>query len=323
MKIFFNFSERYIEMLSETGLEGEDITSLVLSSGGPRAFPAVTTCLEMLVLQKKLRLSNIRNVRGTSAGAAVALAIAIGMTISELRQECSVALAHASDVNFHFSNLFACFGVASLENIHKCLVEMLHSKGLNPGTTFAELKQHTGRALCTIATNAMDGNSVVYSTLRTPNLSVIEAVLASMAIPFMLAPRKLSVGAQTILCVDGALCNPFPLIVPGEPDLNTKTTLGIRITTMKPTQTTTDVNTLEFIQYASNLASMMFSKFEQSDTYDYFVITIECKMRGTGFHLPKAFITAIETTAALATARASQNIKSFEYGNVDRATQTP
>ena len=152
--------------------------------------------------------------------------------------------------------------------------------------------------------------------------SVIEAVLASMAIPFMLAPRKLLLGTQTILCVDGALCNPFPLVVDGEPDLNIRETLGIRITTMKPTQTTTDVNTLEFIQYASNLASVMFSKFEQSQTYEFFVITIECKMRGTGFHLPKAFITAIETTAALATARASQSIKSFECGNVDRATQT-
>ena len=65
----------------------------------------------------------------------------------------------------------------------------------------------------------------------------------------------------------------------GEPDLNIRETLGIRITTMKPTQTTTDVNTLEFIQYASNLASVMFSKFEQSQTYEFFVITIECKMR--------------------------------------------
>ena len=308
--------------MSDVKLEGGDISSLVLSSGGPRAFPAVTTCLEMLIMQKKLRLSNIRHVRGTSAGAAVALAIAIGMTISELRQECSIALAHASEVNFHISNLFACFGVASLENIHKCLVDMLHSKGLHPGTTFAELKQHTGRSLCTVATNAMDGNSVVCSTLRTPNLSVVEAVLASMAIPFMLAPRKLYIKEQAILCVDGALCNPFPLVVPGEPDLNIKNTLGIRITTMKPTQTTTDVNTLEFIQYASNVASMMFSKFEESGTYEYFVITIECKMRGIGFHLPKAFVTAIETTAALATARASQSIISFEYGNVDCATQT-
>ena len=66
--------------MSDPQIEGGKIRSLVLSSGGPRAFPAVTTCLEMLIVQKKLRLSNIRNVRGTSAGAAVALAIAIGMT---------------------------------------------------------------------------------------------------------------------------------------------------------------------------------------------------------------------------------------------------
>ena len=42
--------------MSDPQIEGGKIRSLVLSSGGPRAFPAVTTCLEMLIVQKKIEV---------------------------------------------------------------------------------------------------------------------------------------------------------------------------------------------------------------------------------------------------------------------------
>jgi predicted acylesterase/phospholipase RssA len=306
---------------------GSDVCCLVLSSGGARAFPVMIACMEMLLVQRKLKLENIRVVRGTSAGAAVALAIALRMNIKELREECTHALTTAGTVSFHPPNLFTKFGGSSHEGIAQGLSDMIKRKGADPSLTFRQLYEKTSCSLCTVATNAIDGTPIICSLKQTPNARVLDAVLASMAIPFMLSPYRFKLDPSQLsterLCVDGALTYPYPVAVPGEDELSRSQTIGIRVLTLRSVQNPKmDLASLDFMTYAANMTSMLFAKFEQTDTAGFFTIQVECPMRGTGFHLAQSTILTLEAAALLATSRASNSIQSIETGLVSIATQT-
>lgn len=308
-------------------LQGDEISTLVFSSGGPRAFPVMASCLEMLIVQRKLDLRNITVVRGTSAGAAMALAICLRMTIRELREECNRAVHASSSISFHPSTLFTTFGGSSHGAISNGLAEMMERKGIMRSSTFSELKKRTRCDLCTVATNAIDGQPVIFSAKSTPNASVLDAVVASMAIPFMLEPCRLKLDnadpSTECLCVDGALTYPYPVTIPCEEELEKTRTLGIQILTARSIQNAkTDLATLDFVTYASNMASMLFAKFERCDPSGFVTIQVECPFRGTGFHLAQSNITALEAAAMLATSKMSSYIQEIDTHFVSKSTQT-
>jgi hypothetical protein len=70
------------------------------------------------------------------------------------------------------------------------------------------------------------------------------------------------------------------------------------------------------------MTSILFAKFEQTDTAGFFTIEVECPMRGTGFHLAHSTILTLEAAALLATSRSSVAIQEIETGFANMATQT-
>lgn len=86
-------------------LHAGDIDTLVFSAGGVRALVAHTTVLEELTAQCRLDLATIRTVVGTSAGALIALCVALRMPVATIREECATALCAVNSIDFHVTNL--------------------------------------------------------------------------------------------------------------------------------------------------------------------------------------------------------------------------
>ena len=82
------------------------------------------------------------------------------------------------------------------------LQALLHMARLNPYTTFAEFHRHCGgRRLTVHATRLRDGACVAFNHETSPDVFVVDAVLASSSVPFVFTP----VDIGGVLYVDGAL----------------------------------------------------------------------------------------------------------------------
>lgn len=309
--------------LSSMKIRADLIDTIVLSSGGPRAFPAFIACIEMLQTQRKLRLSEICRLRGTSAGAIVAFSLAIGLSIYELREQCARALDLTKNMDMHVSNLFTQLGLASSDAVRECVVNALRKRGIPEAISFNDLLKRTGRELCVVATDASNGSQIVFSPSQTPNVVVADGVVASASIPFLMAPHKVHVNGAEIYCVDGAIVSPYPVVLAGERELSRERTLGVRILTMKPKPAAQPAPPEPGI-YFWNLASILFAKFEETADHEYVTVDITLPITSaTGLSVQPTQQAQIEAMSAIATARVANHIDAFECEQFANAsTQT-
>jgi NTE family protein len=151
---------------------------------------------------------SFRAVAGTSAGAIVASLIAAGYSASELRQILS-----AQDFRTFRDGLpgiryllaWKRLGFHKGDEFHRWIAEHLSLKlkgRRNESPRFSELK----KPLTVIATDVVRQQVKVFSTRRTPDFVVADAVRMSMSIPFFFIPVPL--GKELI--VDGGVLSNFP-----------------------------------------------------------------------------------------------------------------
>ncbi|MEO1776985.1 MAG: patatin-like phospholipase family protein [Pseudomonadota bacterium] len=206
------------------------IATLVFSGGGMRAGPLYAGCLARLVqelpdLDYTSRHCTIRRVRGVSMGAIVALFVAMRVAPEEL---CAFAMEVPNEafMRWDFQNLLTHYGFNRAEGVQALLTSLMQTHLRNPDPTFAALLEITGIALEVVATDVERQSAVVFSPEATPQQRVSEAVLASTAIPFFFAPRRIvtAVDARPHCCIDGAVTLNYP-----QHGLDPATALGFHV----------------------------------------------------------------------------------------------
>lgn len=168
----------------------------------------------------------IRDVSGTSMGAFFCLAFALKIPIETLE---SFIYKNCKDSTFgkipltSFLNLIDTFGIGSsldyLEIIRDYIKETFNQDDL----TFLELSKKTGVNLYISTTRINDGSNVNFNINTTPNISVIEAVAASMCVPFLSKPIVI----DGYYYIDGYLTDNFPIDVFN--DINKDHILGVAV----------------------------------------------------------------------------------------------
>jgi len=185
----------------------ESIKYIVLSGGGIHGLCHigalyVFTCLFPSIYE-------FHGYAGVSIGSFVSLCLVCRVPISTIvnhfkTYEQSVTGLNVSFFNFE-KNKGLCDGYHPLDKLVKDTLCRI-----GPDTmTFKELFDRTGKQFIVGATNLCTSSIWYFDHTRTPNTSVLSAVLASMAMPMILAP--INIDGQ--LFIDGGVCINFPFHV--------------------------------------------------------------------------------------------------------------
>lgn len=199
-----------------------NIENLVFEGGGVKGMAYVGA---YQILEEKKLLSNLKRCAGASAGAIIATLIAADFTSKELDKimRTSNFNEFLDDSWFPPTNiwrLFKKFGWHKGKAFENWFKEVLKQKG-QQDATFATFQ---GKELYLIGTDVGAQKIIVFSKEVTPNMKIVEAVRASMAIPLVFTGVK---KGKTLL-VDGGVYSNYPLNLFDKKTKNKKT-LGFRV----------------------------------------------------------------------------------------------
>jgi predicted acylesterase/phospholipase RssA len=192
------------------------IESLVFSSGGVRGISYIGAVAELVRLNV-VQLQRVRQYIGTSVGALVACLFALGYTPDELTP---VAMTpQRRFVSFDLAYFIYNWGLSSQHELLHFIATMVDAK-LGAGATLGDLLRRRGVLLRVCITNLTENRAEYPCPITTPNMTIVDAVAMSCALPPLFAP----IWRNGCLYVDGALIDSFPTH-----GLNPLTTLGLKL----------------------------------------------------------------------------------------------
>lgn len=194
----------------------------------------------------------IRDVSGTSMGAFFALAFALKIPIEQLEQmiykvckDKNIATVSPSS----FINIMDNYGVGCSLNYLIDIKQFIKDNYNQDDMTFLELSKKTGVNLYVSATNINNTKNTNFNVNNTPNISIIDAVAASMCVPLLSKPIII----DGYYYIDGYLTDNFPLEI--FKDIPREQILGVAVNVendylIPPIEKGTE---LSFINYIVNI----------------------------------------------------------------------
>lgn len=199
-------------------------STLVLSGG---AFRGALFLGALKYVEEKQPLKSINTLIGSSSGSIVSFLLALDYSVTETHELCKKAaeayLAQPIDID-NILNMFQVMGIDDGELLESWLSECLHSKKQVKDMTFIDFAKSTGKDLIICASNLTKKDVSYFSVDDSPHVSVIKAIRASIAVPFVFTPVLL----DNELYVDAGIFNNFPMERRYKSVL--KDTLGLTIT---------------------------------------------------------------------------------------------
>lgn len=176
---------------------------MVLGPGGVKGF-LLLGCL-MRLFQNDY-LDQVNHWVGVSAGAAISLLIVAGYNIGEIIEMCLEIDLIEDVLAINLDQAGQKLGLLQNKTVETKIKTSLESR-YNHVPTLKELFTRTNIDL-TLVTFNIDTVEPVFLNHKThPNLSALEAAMMSMAVPFLIQPRKYN--GQTY--IDGAVGAPYPV----------------------------------------------------------------------------------------------------------------
>jgi len=152
----------------------------------------------------------IRNVSGNSMGAFFVMAFALKIPIERLEKIIYKVCNDPKLTKINgeaFLNIIDTYGLGSSLNYFDDIREFIKETYQQDDLTFIELSKKTGVNLFVSATRVNDGSNVIFNVNDTPDISIIDAVAASMCVPFLSKPILI----DGYYYIDGYLTNNFPI----------------------------------------------------------------------------------------------------------------
>ena len=155
---------------------------------------------------------HIKNASGTSMGAFFCLAFALKIPIDRL-EEIVLKSINNPDVRFvstsKILNIITDLGINDSKLYLSGIKEYIKEKYDMDDITFIELSKLTGVNVYVSTTKINDGANYIFNVNDTPNISVLDAIAASMCIPLISKPVKIDDNYY----VDGCITNNLPFNV--------------------------------------------------------------------------------------------------------------
>ena len=182
------------------------IRNIVFSGAGTRIFLFMGF---LKYIEENYSFKNVKTFAGTSSGSIVSLVKVLGYTAKEL-EELLLKIDFKKFNNIDSESIMDFFdnhGLGNTDYFEKVFRIMIKKKVDNDDITFKDLYRVTNKKLIIVATNLNKRKTVFFNYKDTPNIPVIDAVLASLSIPIVFKPRKINGD----IYVDGAVTNNFAM----------------------------------------------------------------------------------------------------------------
>lgn len=185
----------------------KDITPeiLVFSGGGSLGYAHIGV---LSYLEKSNRLKKVHTYAGNSIGAIMAFFCTMGVKSKALWDIFNqFNMEDVLSGEFNIDMLTNLWGIEDGELIEAFMVDVMSEYGFDPFITMKDLQKKTSLNLIVVATRSDTMEANYFSATTTPNVLVLDAVRASISIPFLFTPKK--IGEH--LYFDGFLSDNFPL----------------------------------------------------------------------------------------------------------------
>lgn len=176
--------------------------TLIISGGGSSGIAMLGSLYSYLYHNRCIDLNQIETFSGTSIGATIAFLLSIGFTPIELAGWIFETKLWEKFVVFDIFRLVNGRGAFSLALLQEELEKMILVK-LNFLPTFSDLEKNF---MC-VSFDYDRKNLVYFSNKTTPTMNVIDAIIASCAIPYMFAPYLIN----GFVHIDGGILDNFPI----------------------------------------------------------------------------------------------------------------
>lgn len=173
--------------------------ALVFSSGGSRGIAHLGALAE---LEQRYDLSKTRCFVGTSSGAIAACVACLGLRARDVFDACVVPFQYEKQLTLHL--LTQKFGLDSGESLSKFIASIVPD-----ALTFRDVYMESGHVLSIIGTNITKSSIAIFDPIRTPDMSIRDALRISCSIPLLFT----AVERDGDVFVDGAMTSAFPVSV--------------------------------------------------------------------------------------------------------------
>lgn len=184
------------------------IKNLVISGGGPIMFQIISAIQE-LERKKYLNMNNIESIYGTSAGAIVAVMIALKFDWDTINDYIIKRPWH--DVfPIKVQNILDAYtkkGIFDIKNIEKCFKPLFDTKDIPLDITMKDFYNLTSIDIhmCSFEINEYKVKDISYESF--PNLPILKAIQMTCALPVLVTP----VFIDDKCFIDGGVACNYPL----------------------------------------------------------------------------------------------------------------
>ena len=196
------------------------VVNLALKGGGVKGIAYVGALKE---LNKRGHFKTVKRVSGTSAGALVALMIALKLSPEQIEDLMKDLDFRKFKKGWNPIRVLTKYGLYTGEEIFTFIEKCYHASPLmlDRKLTFQGLKEAGGRDLIVFASNLNENTLTEFSEHQTPDCIVAEAVRASMSIPIFFKGWKFTNSIPNDhIYVDGGVTFNYPLSFFDHPEFN-------------------------------------------------------------------------------------------------------
>lgn len=177
--------------------------NLILSGGGINGLMQLGS---LKALDKEKLLNNIENYGGSSVGAAIVFLLCLNFSYDDIyfifkKMKTSI-LVEEDFLNFLYN-----FSIFNLSKFKIFLETLLKLKTNLKKITYLELYNITKKTLHIVAININTTEETMFNYINTPNVNVIDTIIASCSIPFIFPPTKIN----NDYYIDCIIFNGYPL----------------------------------------------------------------------------------------------------------------
>ena len=251
------------------------IRTVVLSGGGSAAVVIHLSVLRYLEEVRRLCTKRIRRYHGTSAGAVVAFLLACGRSPADVLR----TFEEEPDIfrrllDCHVDNIVrattagqtsGCYGLSDGRLLRGFLNEWCFKETGLRNPTFRQFFDAKRVSLRFVATDVCGAEGVCFSEETTPDVRVLDGVLASSALPILFAPLRIVVDGTPRLFVDGGIAENFPVgNTPGVGFSDPQSTVGIRLSEAPPASADAVASNVATYAWKVVLAAIMVNQRDKS-----------------------------------------------------------
>ncbi len=186
--------------------------NLVLEGGGVRGF---AYCGAIHELQQEGLLSKFKRFAGTSIGAIFAALLAAEFTVSELMEIKDYLSFQSLTPGCCIPNIFNIwnyYGLHDMGSLEKQLKNIL-AKRVDPDITLKGLFEKTKKDLVIVSCCLNREEPVYFHHAVFPNVKLLDAMIASISVPFVFQPKEFSYFGTKDYYVDGGVVDNYPIWV--------------------------------------------------------------------------------------------------------------